>query len=128
MSKSTFARDLSALSVGDEVSSIDGAVRYAIFHGAQGQFTPASRLSERLHETISRKFVGRAALAMLTEGLQNHAIRLGAVFRKKPGTKGLSAADAEHHALKVIGVETRMAELSKSLAENKIKNINSRTV
>ena len=126
MSKSVFGRDLSSLPLGDEVSSIDAAVRYAVFHGVQGQFTPASRLSERLHEKLSRKFVGRAALAMLNESLQNYAVPLGAAFRKKPGTKSVSAEEAEHYAVNVIGVEARIARLSKSLADNKLEKIDAR--
>lgn len=125
MYKDVFFRDLSILPLGDEVSLIDRAVRYCIFHGAQGQFTPASILSKRFQETISRKFVGRAALVMLNEGLQNFAISRGETFRKKPGTKSLSAEDAEHCALEIIGVEARVAELKKSLADNKFKKINS---
>ena len=119
MSKSPFAQRLASLSIGDEVASLDGAVRYAIFHGVQGQFTPASKLSEKMHERLSRKFLGRAAIAMLTEGLQDHAVPSGAQYKKKPGMKGLPIEQADDLAQKIAGLQPRVAELSKALAEKK---------
>lgn len=121
MITSKFPQLLAGLAISDEASAADQAARYAIFHGAQGQFTPASELARRLYETISRKFVGRAALAMLSEGLQDFAVLKGDRFCKKTGAIFVSKEEAERHALSVVGVNPRVDQLSDSLADSRLQ-------
>ena len=103
---------------GDEPTRIDEMVRYCIFHGAQSQFTPASQLAARLYHTgLSQKFVGRAALSMLTEGLQDFATLTGICYRVRKGCQRLSSEEAIKVASSAIGIKVRMAQLS---AERKI--------
>ena len=112
ITKSAFFAHLNRL--GAAPKAVDEAVRFALFHGAQGQFTPANSLVEKLSAAgIARGDVGRAALAMLADGLAPFAV-LSAMFKKRDKVETMGTDGATTHALNAKGIIVRMDEMSQA--------------
>lgn len=119
MNANAFRAALSRL--GNTPATVDAMARYAVFHGARGQFTPSNSLLERLQDGgMTAGDVGRAALAMLSDGLKEWAI-VGASFKGRKGAEYLGEAAALAHANGLTGVPARIDALRATRAEAKDK-------
>ena len=118
----SFAASLSR--IGKTPDTLNGMARFALFHGARGQFTPANQLTASMSDAgMSKGDAARACADMLAEGLREFATMTGLAFKGRKGAEYMGEDGATAHAIGAKGVPARMAEFVDARAKAKADKV-----